>query len=103
MTRSLILAGLVVGILAAVAVVAIADSGGDPVVAASTQTHASAPPDPSVAAAARGARPRLVDGAGRTLYLWSADRGRRGTCTGACARAWPPVTTTASVRAGTGI
>jgi len=36
----------------------------------------------------------LVDGAGRTLYLFQADTGTTSACTGACAVAWPPETTT---------
>ena len=36
----------------------------------------------------------LVDSAGRTLYLFEADTGTSSTCTGACAVAWPPETTT---------
>jgi predicted lipoprotein with Yx(FWY)xxD motif len=35
----------------------------------------------------------LVDGRGRTLYLFRKDTGRRSRCSGACAQAWPPVTT----------
>jgi len=42
----------------------------------------------------------LVDGNGRALYLWDADHGSTSTCTGACAQAWPPVTTTAIPKAG---
>lgn len=38
----------------------------------------------------------LVDGAGRTLYLWVADTGSTSTCSGQCASAWPPVTGTAT-------
>ena len=34
----------------------------------------------------------LVDGQGRTLYLFERDKGRTSTCYGACASAWPPVT-----------
>ncbi|MGP3976408.1 COG4315 family predicted lipoprotein [Streptomyces sp. 8N114] len=33
----------------------------------------------------------LVDGAGRTLYLFEADKSSRSTCKGGCAQAWPPV------------
>jgi predicted lipoprotein with Yx(FWY)xxD motif len=29
----------------------------------------------------------------RTVYLWLADKGSSSTCYGACAQAWPPVTT----------
>ena len=36
----------------------------------------------------------LVDGSGRTLYLFQADTGTTSTCNGACAVAWPPDTTT---------
>ena len=41
----------------------------------------------------------LVDGQGRTLYLWDADRGPKSTCTAACAQAWPPLTTTGTPKA----
>jgi predicted lipoprotein with Yx(FWY)xxD motif len=41
----------------------------------------------------------LVDAKGRTLYLWDADKGSMSTCTGACAQAWPPLTTTATPKA----
>ncbi|MBO8200254.1 hypothetical protein ACFW4X_09015 [Streptomyces smyrnaeus] len=33
----------------------------------------------------------LVDGTGRTLYLFEADKSSRSTCEGGCAQAWPPV------------
>jgi predicted lipoprotein with Yx(FWY)xxD motif len=42
----------------------------------------------------------LVDGKGRTLYLWDADHGSMSTCSGACAQAWPPLTTTDAPKAG---
>jgi predicted lipoprotein with Yx(FWY)xxD motif len=35
----------------------------------------------------------LADGSGRTLYLFEKDKGPRSTCFGACASAWPPLTT----------
>jgi len=41
----------------------------------------------------------LVDGNGRALYLWDADHGSKSTCSGACAQAWPPLTTTATPKA----
>jgi predicted lipoprotein with Yx(FWY)xxD motif len=44
----------------------------------------------------------LTDGAGRTVYLWTADHGTTSTCVGACASVWPPVLTTGSPLAGTG-
>jgi predicted lipoprotein with Yx(FWY)xxD motif len=33
----------------------------------------------------------LVDGSGRTVYLFEADKGTNSTCYNACAQAWPPV------------
>ena len=41
----------------------------------------------------------LVDGQGRTLYLWDADHGPKSTCAAACAQAWPPLTTTGTPKA----
>jgi predicted lipoprotein with Yx(FWY)xxD motif len=45
----------------------------------------------------------LVDKSGRTLYLFEADKGKTSACNGACASAWPPVTTGARPMAGHGI
>jgi predicted lipoprotein with Yx(FWY)xxD motif len=42
----------------------------------------------------------LVDGNGRALYLWDADHGSKSTCSGVCAQAWPPLTTTTTPKAG---
>ena len=48
--------------------------------------------------------PILVDGRGRTIYLFTRDAGRRRSrCGDACARAWPPVFTRGGPRAGPGI
>jgi predicted lipoprotein with Yx(FWY)xxD motif len=45
----------------------------------------------------------LVDGSGRTLYLFEADKGTVSSCYNACAQAWPPVTTTGAPESGTGV
>jgi predicted lipoprotein with Yx(FWY)xxD motif len=45
----------------------------------------------------------LTDAKGRTLYLWEADKGSSSMCSGACAQAWPPLTTTGAPQAGTGV
>ncbi|MGF7236734.1 MAG: COG4315 family predicted lipoprotein [Frankia sp.] len=45
----------------------------------------------------------LVDGKGRTLYLFEADKGAVSSCTGACAAAWPPYTVTGTPQAGAGV
>jgi predicted lipoprotein with Yx(FWY)xxD motif len=44
----------------------------------------------------------LVDSKGRTLYLFVADTSSSSTCSGACAGAWPPLTTTGKPVAGSG-
>ena len=35
-----------------------------------------------------------------TVYLFEGDKGGQSACTGACAQAWPPVTSTAAAQAG---
>jgi predicted lipoprotein with Yx(FWY)xxD motif len=44
----------------------------------------------------------LVDGSGRTLYLFEKDHGSKSACSGACATAWPPLTAGGSPTAGDG-
>src|SRR5258708_21038578 len=44
----------------------------------------------------------LVDGSGRTLYLFEADSTKAATCSGACAQAWPPFLTSGSPHVGSG-
>jgi predicted lipoprotein with Yx(FWY)xxD motif len=69
---------------------------------APTATATPAPPNMAV----RTAGPLgaiLVDGSGRTLYLWEADHGSSSTCYGACATAWPPFMITGTPVLGTGV
>ena len=44
----------------------------------------------------------LVDGQGRTLYLFMKDRNDKSACSGACATFWPPLLTHGKPRAGNG-
>lgn len=70
---------------------------------ASTPPPASSPSSASApAAAGSGAVISTADGAdgtylvgpsGNAVYLWVADTSSTSTCSGACAAAWPPVTT----------
>jgi predicted lipoprotein with Yx(FWY)xxD motif len=41
----------------------------------------------------------LTTGSGKAVYLWVKDTGDMSNCTGACAGAWPPVTTTGTATA----
>ncbi|MEU0277578.1 hypothetical protein ACIQAD_29175 [Streptomyces sp. NPDC088551] len=69
---------------------------------------ATASPSPSATAAGRvSARSTslgkiLVDGEGRTLYLFEADKRNKSTCTGDCVKIWPPLIVTGKPEAGTG-
>ena len=45
----------------------------------------------------------LVDGQGRTLYLFEKDTTTASTCDGACASVWPPLTTNGKPQAEAGI
>ncbi|MGH3251156.1 MAG: COG4315 family predicted lipoprotein [Trebonia sp.] len=44
----------------------------------------------------------LIDGSGRAVYAWSKDTGDSSACSGACAAAWPPVTTMGAATASGG-
>jgi predicted lipoprotein with Yx(FWY)xxD motif len=45
----------------------------------------------------------LVDGGGKTLYLFEADKSTASTCYGDCATYWPPLLTTGAPDAGPGV
>jgi predicted lipoprotein with Yx(FWY)xxD motif len=45
----------------------------------------------------------LVDGSGRTLYLYTPDRKSTSTCYGQCASFWPPLLSSGKARAGHGV
>ncbi len=45
----------------------------------------------------------LVDGRGRTLYLFEKDKATVSSCNGACASVWPPLITGAKSVAGGGL
>jgi predicted lipoprotein with Yx(FWY)xxD motif len=69
------------------------DSGYPP----SYGSYASAPSAAATSATVGVAKSRLgrilVDGRGRTLYLFEKDKGMASTCYGPCASVWPPLTT----------
>jgi predicted lipoprotein with Yx(FWY)xxD motif len=45
----------------------------------------------------------IADGRGHTLYMFGKDKNGKSSCSGACATAWPPLTTTGKTKAGTGV
>jgi predicted lipoprotein with Yx(FWY)xxD motif len=44
----------------------------------------------------------LTNSSGRAVYLWAADSMNKSACSGACAGAWPPVTSMGKVTAANG-
>jgi predicted lipoprotein with Yx(FWY)xxD motif len=55
-----------------------------------------------IAAASSSLGRILVNGQGRTVYLFQKDTGKASTCYGACAGVWRPVTATGAPQGGTG-
>src|ERR1700682_4886284 len=45
----------------------------------------------------------LVDGSGRPLYLFEADKGTTSSCYDSCAGVWPPLTAAGAPTAGAGV
>ena len=45
----------------------------------------------------------LVDGTGRTLYLFKKDQPDQSACSGSCASAWPPNQSSDTPKAGSGV
>ena len=68
------------------------------------ETSAAAAPGPAgIATAQNPAGSILTDAHGRALYLFEADTGSISTCTGGCAKEWPPLTTTGAPTVGAGV
>ena len=70
-----------------------------PAGASSASSGASASGGTVIKTASSSAGTVLTNGSGRAVYLWAKDTGDMSNCTGACAGAWPAVTTTGSVTA----
>src|SRR4051794_31053304 len=64
---------------------------------------AESKPSAGSALTLKAANGMLADAEGRTLYLWEADQGDQSACDGACAQAWPPLTTDGKPAAGAGV
>jgi predicted lipoprotein with Yx(FWY)xxD motif len=64
---------------------------------------APARPAPSLAVRRTKLGRILTDQHGRTLYLFEKDKHGRSTCSGACARVWPPALVDGRPRAGAGV
>src|SRR4051794_40186402 len=104
MTRRLIIAGVAAGALAiAAAGCGSGSSGGSYGGGGSSNASTPAKGGTSVGVANSNLGKILVDSQGKTLYLFEKDKGPKSTCDGACASAWPPVTTKGSPKAVDGV
>ena len=90
--------GLAIGLVALVA----AGCGSS----SSSSSNTGSAPTKSGASVALGTTPAgkvLVGPDGRSLYLFEKDKGSTSECSGACAKAWPPLTTSGKPSAGSGV
>lgn len=94
-------AAVTAGLLAAV-LGGCSDDGGSSS-ASATPSATGSQASGTVAAASGPLGTILVDGQGRTLYLWEADTTSESTCDGDCATSWPPVTVSGKPVAGKGV
>jgi predicted lipoprotein with Yx(FWY)xxD motif len=69
----------------------------------SATTPASSSAGPVVSTAKTSLGTVVVDGSGRTLYLFAKDTGPKSTCSGSCAVNWPPFTASSMPKAGGGV
>jgi predicted lipoprotein with Yx(FWY)xxD motif len=78
---------------------------GAAVVAGCGSAHKPTAPasDPAVRVAKTKLGQVLVDGQGRTLYLYVKDHGTKSACSTACEHVWPPATVSRTPQAGPGI
>jgi predicted lipoprotein with Yx(FWY)xxD motif len=102
---------LVVGVggaLGAAVVVAACSSGGtssaaapaaSPAGGSSSSAGASSSGGTVITTAKSSGGTVLASSSGRAVYLWAKDTGDMSNCNGACAGAWPPVTTTGTATA----
>ena len=107
--RTKLIAG-VGGALSAAVVVAACSSGATSSSAAApaaspaggSSSSASASGGTVITTAKSSAGTVLATSSGRAVYLWVKDTGDMSNCNGACAGAWPPVTTTGTATASGG-
>ena len=67
-----------------------------------TPTATATPTGTTIKTASNALGTILVDGKGRTVYLFEKDTGATSNCYGACAGIWPPVLTKGAPVAGSG-
>ena len=86
---------------AAVAVILLTRSSSPAAPRAATRATPAAAPSVRVAQTKLGRI--LVNGEGRTLYLYMKDRGAKSACSRRCSQVWPPATVSGAPTAGPGV
>jgi predicted lipoprotein with Yx(FWY)xxD motif len=89
--------------IAAAAVAVLALSRSSTPAAPRAAAPATATPEPSVRVAKTKLGRILVNGQGRTLYLYVKDRGAKSACSRRCSQVWPPATVSGAPTAGPGV
>ena len=74
-------------------------AGSSPAAASPAGAGASSSGGTVITTAKSSAGTVLTNGSGKAVYLWMKDTGDMSNCNGACAGAWPPVTTTGTATA----
>jgi predicted lipoprotein with Yx(FWY)xxD motif len=101
MTRTRPITSLASAALIALVALTVAACGGGAATAAPPKTSTGAAATVGVSNSSLGSI--LVNSSGRTRYLFKADSGTMGACSGACATAWPPLQATGKPTAGKGL
>jgi predicted lipoprotein with Yx(FWY)xxD motif len=105
MTRSRLIAffaGAAVVGLTALSVTACGSSGSGASASTAPPTTTTGKPA-TIGVAATDLGKILVDGQGRTLYLFQRDQGTKSACSGACASNWPPLRVSGKPTIGQGV
>jgi predicted lipoprotein with Yx(FWY)xxD motif len=101
--RRIIVVVVVLAVGAVAVVIAGCGSGDSGSTGSSSSTSAASSSGAAAVKTADGLGAKLlVDGQGRTLYLFESDTSDTSTCSGACAQAWPPLTSKGAATASSG-
>jgi predicted lipoprotein with Yx(FWY)xxD motif len=103
-SRTPVVAAAVVVLASAAGAVALVQGRGSrPAPRQAPRRPAQAPAAVDVRVARTRLGPMLVDGRGRSLYLFVKDDARHSACATSCARVWPPLVISGAPRAGPGV
>jgi predicted lipoprotein with Yx(FWY)xxD motif len=103
MDRKYIATLATIGVTALIAAGCGSSSGSSGSSSGSSSKPASSGSAPKVSATNTSLGSIVVDGSGRTLYLFAKDTKGTSTCSGACAHFWPPFTATHKPALGSGV